>query len=73
MLNLLSRCDAEASGASAAVITWEKVTDKKSESVSLCQHHNDQHAAKLKADGFAPFAPTTGEQTTTSAERFVTT
>ncbi|AYD86784.1 hypothetical protein SEA_MICRODON_37 [Streptomyces phage Microdon] len=71
MQNLLSRCDAEASGASAAVVTYERVTGSHSESVSLCQHHADQHGPALKLAGWSPFQPTAGEQATTGADRFV--
>lgn len=70
MTNLLSRCDAEASGAAAAVVTFERVTDGKSEAVSLCQHHADKHGPALKLAGWSPFEPTAGEQNTVSAERF---
>ncbi|AWY07521.1 hypothetical protein SEA_LAZERLEMON_38 [Streptomyces phage LazerLemon] len=69
MTNLLSRCDAEASGAAAAVVTYERVTEGKSEALSFCQHHADKHGDALKLAGWSPFEPTAGEQNTTSAAR----
>jgi len=69
-MNLLSRCDAEASGAAAAVVTYERVTEAGSESLSFCQHHADAHGPALKLAGWSPFQPTAGEQNTTSADRF---
>ncbi|AWY07276.1 hypothetical protein SEA_ARACELI_38 [Streptomyces phage Araceli] len=70
MTNLLSRCDAEASGAAAAVVTFERITEGRAESLSFCQHHADAYGPALKADGWSPFQPTAGEQNTTSAARF---
>lgn len=70
-MNLLSRCDAEASGAAAAVVTYEVVTGDSSRSLSFCQHHADQHGPALKLAGWSPFEPTAGEQATAGADRFV--
>ncbi len=70
MQNLLSRCDAEASGASAAVVTYERVTAEKAESLTFCQHHADVHGPALKLAGWSPFQPTAGEQKTIGADRF---
>lgn len=69
-MNLLSRCDAEASGAAAAVVTFERVTENAAESLSFCQHHADLHGGLLKAGGWSPFLPTAGEQNVTGADRF---
>jgi hypothetical protein len=71
MQNLLSRCDAEASGASAAVVTYERITGQHSESLSFCAHHAAKHGPALKQGGWSPFNPSAGEQATPSAERFV--
>lgn len=71
MQNLLSRCDAEASGAAAATVTYERVTEGRSESITLCQHHDNQHGPALKLSGFSSFQPTAGEMATMSANRFV--
>lgn len=70
-MSLLSRCDAEASGAAAAVVTYERVTGSQSQSITLCQHHEDIHGPALKLAGFSAFQPTTGEMRTVGAERFV--
>lgn len=70
-MNLLSRCDAEASGAAAAVVTYEIITGDFSRSLTFCQHHDDQHGPELKKRGWSPFQPTAGEQAVTGAERFV--
>lgn len=70
MMNLLSRCDAEASGASAAVVTYEIVTGDYSRSLTFCAHHAAQHGPELKMRGWSPFQPTAGEQSVSGAERF---
>ena len=71
MQNLLSRCDAEASGASAAVVTYELVTGSYSRSLTFCAHHGAQYGPELKKRGWSPFQPTAGEMAVPSAERFV--
>lgn len=48
------RCDATASGTEQAYFTWIKVTDTPMQ-LSFCAHHNAQHAAALKLDGWSPF------------------